>query len=81
MVEEIIQPILDDGLENKILSDLFTIWLKQKLMEVDTIQMVKNLWYLIGLFVHNLISIDSTYLLRFMLSQYWAKIKELFLKN
>jgi hypothetical protein len=43
MVEEILQPTLDDGLENKILSDLFTMWLKQKLMEVDTIQMVKNL--------------------------------------
>ncbi len=42
-IEEIIQPILDDVLENQILSDLFNIWLKQKLMEVDTIQIAKNL--------------------------------------
>jgi len=42
-IEKIIRPILDDVLENQILSDLFDNWLKQRLMEVDTIQIAKNL--------------------------------------
>ena len=37
LVEEIIQPELDDKLRSQIVSDLFAEWLKQQIMEVEVI--------------------------------------------
>jgi parvulin-like peptidyl-prolyl isomerase len=42
-VEEIIIPELDGVLEKKIIIDLFNAWMKKQLMEVDIIQLIKNL--------------------------------------
>ncbi len=38
LVEEIIQPQLDDKLHSQILSDLFSVWLNQQIAEVKIIQ-------------------------------------------
>jgi parvulin-like peptidyl-prolyl isomerase len=35
LVEELIQPQLDDGLRYKILSDLFSVWLKEQVEQVE----------------------------------------------
>jgi len=37
MVEELIQPKLDDTVRNKILSDLFSAWLKQELEQAEMV--------------------------------------------
>ncbi|HEY9610256.1 peptidylprolyl isomerase [Allocoleopsis sp.] len=37
LVEELIQPKLDDELRHKILSDLFSAWLKQKLKQTEMV--------------------------------------------
>jgi hypothetical protein len=35
MVEELIQPKLDDTVRHKIISDLFSAWLKQQLEQAE----------------------------------------------
>jgi hypothetical protein len=37
MVEELIQPKLDDTVRHKILSDLFSAWLKQELEQAEMV--------------------------------------------
>jgi parvulin-like peptidyl-prolyl isomerase len=42
-VEDIVIPKLDNTLEEKILNDLFNTWIRQQLMEIDTLEIIKNL--------------------------------------
>jgi parvulin-like peptidyl-prolyl isomerase len=38
LVEEVIQPKLDEKLHNNILTDLFSEWLKQQIQQLEIIQ-------------------------------------------